>query len=73
VNEIDQGAVGASLPCPFCLHEPSQVLLRCLPEATEALCSCGTCDLQWSTVLDADEALRLRRAPPPGTRIHQLL
>jgi hypothetical protein len=71
LNEIDEDVARAWLRCPFCRHQPSHVLLRCLPEAAEAACACGRCDLQWSTVLDADEALALRHAPPPGLWIQQ--
>jgi hypothetical protein len=72
VNDIEEGVAAASLLCPFCLHQPGHVLLRFLPEAAEALCACGRCDLQWSTALDADEALALRHAPPRGLWIQQL-
>ena len=55
----DNEVIGAALRCPFCRHEGCRVLLHPHHDAAGALCSCERCELQWSTVLDPDEAKRL--------------
>jgi hypothetical protein len=60
----DERMVRASLACPYCLHKPSHVLVADHIYGGEAMCACSRCQTQWSVVLDADQVLRLRLAPP---------
>ena len=60
----DEEVVRASLACPYCLHQPSHVLIAAHTTSGEAICACSRCQLQWSVLLDADQLLRLRLAPP---------
>ena len=60
----DEQVVEASFACPVCLRRPTASTLHAEPE--DLVSSACTCGMEWHTLLDPDQTLRMSLSPPAG-------
>ena len=62
--------VEASFCCQLCLRRASLIVVGVADQDARAWCYCTACREHTEVVLNADQVLRLRLAPPRTARIH---